>query len=143
MYEEALNQILNAHSVAYKMINRQIVPFGEDPVYAATIEPTVRLLIDRRFKPAQAAFLNALREIQSRKPDDAITDAGPALQETLVELGCDGNTLHRLMADARRRGLLAGHDEKLTGRHRRLHGMGLRGQEREGRRPPALGRDDR
>jgi hypothetical protein len=114
VYRDRLNEILNAHRVAYKMINGQFVPFSDDPVYAATIEPTVRLLIDRSFDRAQAAFLNALREIQNGKADDAITDAATALHETLVALGCQGDVLGRLIQDTRRRGLLAGHDEKLT-----------------------------
>jgi hypothetical protein len=113
-FEERLNEVLNAHRVAFKMIKGEVVPFREDPVYSATIEPTIRLLIDRRFDGAQVAFLNALREIQSGKADDAITDAGTALQETLVALGCQGDVLGRLIQDARGRGLLAGHDEKLT-----------------------------
>jgi hypothetical protein len=94
------------------MINGQMMAFSGDPVHNATIEPALNLLIDRRYERAQAAFRDALREIQNRKPDDAITDAGTALQETLGELGCQGNTLGRLISDAR--GLLAGHDEKLT-----------------------------
>jgi hypothetical protein len=114
VYRDRLNAILNAHRVAYKMINGQFVPFSDDPVYAATIEPTVRLLIDRRFDRAQTAFLNALREIQNGKADDAITDAGTALQETLVALGCQGDVLGRLIQDARGRGLFAGHDAQLT-----------------------------
>lgn len=113
-FEERLNEVLNAHRVAFKMIEGKMVPFSGDPVYSATIEPTVRLLIDRRFDGAQAAFLKSLREIQNGVPDDAITDAGTALQETLVALGCQGDVLGRLIQDARGRGLLAGHDEKLT-----------------------------
>jgi hypothetical protein len=113
-YESRLNDVLNAHRVAFKMINGEMVPFSGDPVYAATIEPTIRLLIDRRFDGAQAAFLKALREIQDGEADDAITDAGTALQETLTALGCQGDVLGRLIQDARARGLLAGHDEKLT-----------------------------
>lgn len=83
-------------------------------MHSATIEPTVNLLVDRRYERAQAAVGEALKELQNRKPDDAITDAGTALQETLTELGCQGNALGPLIADARKRGLLAGHDEKLT-----------------------------
>lgn len=113
-YESRLNDVLNAHRVAFKMINGEMVPFSGDPVYAATIEPAVRLLIDRRFDGAQAAFLKALREIQNGEADDAITDAGTALQETLTALGCQGDVLGRLIQDARARRLLAGHDEKLT-----------------------------
>jgi hypothetical protein len=114
IYEMRLNEALNAHRVAFKMIEGEFVPFSGDPVYTATIEPAVRLLIDRRFDGAQTAFRNALREIQNGKADDAITDAGTALQETLVALGCQGDVLGRLIQDARGRGLLAGHDEKLT-----------------------------
>jgi hypothetical protein len=114
LYEARLNEALEAHRVAYKMINGEMMPFSGDPVHTATIEPALKLLIDRRYERAQGAFRNALKEIQNRKPDDAITDAGTALQETLVELGCQGNSLGRLISDGRTRGLLAGHDEKLV-----------------------------
>lgn len=40
LYEEKLNEALNAHRVAYKMINGQILPLSGDPVHSATIEPT-------------------------------------------------------------------------------------------------------
>jgi len=114
LYEDRLNEAFNARRVAYKMISGEFIPFNSDPVHGATIEPTVRLLIDRRYERAQAAFRNALREIQNRQPGDAITDAGTALQETLIQLGFKGNSLGRLISDARRRGLFAGHDERLT-----------------------------
>jgi hypothetical protein len=113
-YQEKLNEALDAHRVAYKMINGRILSLSGDPVHSATIEPTLNLLIDRRYERAQAAFRDSLRELQNRKPGDAITDAGTALQETLVELGCQGNALGPLIGDARKRGLIAGHDEKLT-----------------------------
>ena len=48
------------------MIEGEVVPFREGPVYTATIEPTIRLWIDR-LDGAQVVFLNALREIQSGK----------------------------------------------------------------------------
>jgi hypothetical protein len=114
LYEERLNEALDGYRVAYKMINGQMMAFSGDPVHKATIEPALNLLIDRRYEHAQAAFRDALKELQNRKPDDAITDAGTALQETLVEIGCQGNALGPLIADARKRGLIAGHDEKLT-----------------------------
>lgn len=61
----------------------------------------------------EKAYRAALEEIHNGKPDDAITDAGTALQETLELLGCEGNSLGPLIKSARNRGLLGPHDTPL------------------------------
>jgi hypothetical protein len=58
-------------------------------------------------------YQKAIMELAASHADDAITDAGTALQETLTVLGCSGNSLGPLITDARKRGLLAPHDAKL------------------------------
>lgn len=115
-FAEALNSVLLSHRVAFKMIEGEILPYRNDPVYIATVEPTVRLLIDKRFDGAQLAYLDALKELQAGEAGDAITDAGTALQETLQALGCKGNALGPLIKDAKARGLLAGHDSARLGK---------------------------
>jgi hypothetical protein len=59
--------------------------------------------------------MDAIKEIASGNADDAITDAGTALQETLTALGCNGNSLGPLIKDAKGHGLLAPHDARLDG----------------------------
>ena len=63
---------------------------------------------------AQTAYRNALREISDDNADDAVTDAGTALQETLETLGCDGQSLGQLITSAKRKGLLGSHDKRMT-----------------------------
>lgn len=78
------------------------------------VEPALKLLIGSQFAAAHGAYLDALKEISNGKADDAITDAGTALQETLTALGCQGNALGPLIKDAKKNGLLAGHDQNLV-----------------------------
>lgn len=108
-----LNAIMHSYRIAYKLIDGQIVPFRSDPVYSSTIEPTVRLLIGKRFAPAQSAYLKALQEIRVNDPGDAIVDAGVALQETFTSLGYEEGTLGRQLVLAKKSGLLSGHDVPL------------------------------
>jgi hypothetical protein len=78
------------------------------------VVPTLRLLAGRvDYAAVEIAYRNALEEISGGKPDDAITDAATALQEMLELLGCEGNALGPLIRDARRKGVLAPHDQTL------------------------------
>jgi hypothetical protein len=114
LIEKRVNDILNDHRIAYKMIDGRMFPFRGDPVYASTIEPTIRLLIDKRFHAAQSSYRKALQEIRANDPQDAITDAGTALQSTLEARGFKGNSIGALLADAKKSGFLAAHDNPLT-----------------------------
>lgn len=107
---ENLNGILHSHRIAYKMIDGQMFPYRDDPVFASTIEPTIRLLVDKRFDAAQKSYRSALQEIRVGDAADAVTDAGRALQDTLGALGYEGSTIGRQLANAKKDGLLAGHD---------------------------------
>jgi 5'-3' exonuclease len=58
----------------------------------------------------EISYQKALEEISQGHPDDAITDAATALQDTLTLLGCHGHALGPLISDAKKRGLIAAHD---------------------------------
>jgi hypothetical protein len=91
-----------------------MVDLESEELHVAVVAPALRLLSGRAgFDKVEVAYRDAIKELSDGKPDDAITDAGTALQETLTALGCSGNSLGPLISDARRRGLLAPHDAKL------------------------------
>lgn len=114
-FEGRVNEVLNSHRIAYRMVEGEIVPLSSDELHVAVVGPTLRLLVGRDdFAPAHATYLKALKEISHEDAGDAITDAATALQEALSALGCQGNALGPLINDARKKGLLAPHDEKLA-----------------------------
>jgi len=91
-----------------------MVERASQELHAEVVAPVLLLLSHRSgFEKVEAAYQDALREISAGHPADAITDAGTALQETLTTLGCRGNALGPLIADAQRNGLLAAHDSTL------------------------------
>jgi hypothetical protein len=109
-----VNRIFNAHRVAFRFVDGDIVPLSSDELHVEVVEPTLRLLHGRKdFDKAHEAYLKSLKEISNDDAPDAITDAGTALQETLTALGCQGNQLGDLLKDAKKRGLLGVHDQKL------------------------------
>jgi hypothetical protein len=78
------------------------------------VAPVLRLLSGRAgWGTIENAYQGALREIHDGHPDDAITDAATALQEALVRVGCEGNALGPLIDSAKKKGLLAPHDQTL------------------------------
>lgn len=91
-----------------------MISFKSDELLHEAVEPTLRLLVGSKYKAAHDSYLKALKEISQNEGADAITDAGTALQETLTSLGCKGNALGPLLKDARKAGLLAGHDQNLV-----------------------------
>lgn len=109
-----INDVFNDHRVSFRVVERQVIPLESDELHVEIVEPTLRLLIDSRFKAAHDAYLKALKEISNNDAGDAITDAGTALQETLVALGCKGNALGPLWTDAKKKGLVVGHDQNLV-----------------------------
>lgn len=112
-FEERVNEVFNDYRIAFRFVERRAVPLTSDELHAEVVEPTLRLLIDTRFETAHDAYLKALEEIANNDPGDAITDAATALQETLVAMGCKGNALGSLWKDARKSGLVVGHDQNL------------------------------
>jgi hypothetical protein len=110
-FADGVRVILREHRISYDLIADQMVEFSSQEMHQAVVGPTLRLLSNRRgFKGVERAYQDALEEISHGKPADAITDAGTALQETLMTLGCEGNALGPLIKSARKKGLLAPHD---------------------------------
>ena len=112
-FDSIINGFFESHRVAFRLVDGEFVPFKSDELHRQVIEPVIRLLIDKRFERAQTAYISAIKEI-AVDPADAITDAGTALQETFEALGCEGNAIGALLADARKKGLLGTYDKNLT-----------------------------
>jgi hypothetical protein len=115
-FRERVNEILDDHDLAYQVVGDKVVPRDSMAMHADVVAPVLSLLHgDHRLEKVEKAFQDALSELKpSGNPADAITDAGTALQEMLTVLGTRGNALGPLLADARKRGLLARHDAKLV-----------------------------
>jgi len=113
-FEERVNGILNSHRIAFRMVEGRIVPFSSDELHVEVVEPTLRLLMVSQFSEAHAVYLKALKEIAANDAADAITDAGTALQATMKALGLAGHSLGAQITDAKKRDLLAPHDQKLA-----------------------------
>ncbi|AIF41817.1 hypothetical protein HX89_13830 [Dermacoccus nishinomiyaensis] len=111
--EEVINSTFIAHRVAFKSVDFEFVPFESDALHKDVVEPTLRLLVTEKHKDAHASFLAALKQIAAGDAGNAITDAGSALQHVLQDLGCSGNALGPLWADAKKKGLVTGHDKNL------------------------------
>jgi hypothetical protein len=115
LFGRLVDEIFSSHRVSFRFVDGEIVPLSSDELHVEVVEPTLRLLHGRKdLDKAHEAYLKALKEISNDDAPDAITDAGTALQETLTALGCTGNALGPLLKSAKAKGLLAGHDQKLT-----------------------------
>jgi hypothetical protein len=111
---DRINSILYEERLAYELVEGRIVERSSEELHTEVVVPTLRLLAGRvDYAAVEIAYRNALEEISGGKPDDAITDAATALQEMLELLGCEGNALGPLIRDARRKGVLAPHDQTL------------------------------
>ena len=120
-----INNVFEDYRVAFRAVNAEIVPIGSDELHTEVVAPALRLLIGDKYAKAHSAYLEAVKEIPA-SPANAITDAGTALQEVLTSLGCEGNALGPLIKSARKRGLLASHDETLGAGVEKLPVLGLR-----------------
>lgn len=108
-------EILREYRLSYELIDSQMIEFSSRELHQSVVAPTLQLLTGRAdLAKVESAYYDALDEISKGKPADAITDAGRALQELLVELGCDGNSLGPLIKSARTRNLLAPHDSPMV-----------------------------
>ena len=115
-YRAAINDIFDDGDVAWQLVGETIVPRSSLAMHATVVEPIFTLTQgDPKLASVEKAYQDALRELKpGGDPSDAITDAGTALQEMLTVAGAKGNALGPLLADARKRGLLAPYDSKLA-----------------------------
>jgi hypothetical protein len=114
-FEWAINQVLYEYRIAYELIEGRMVERESQELHDAVVAPTIRLLSGRQgFAEVEDAYQDALKQLAQGDGPNAITDAARALQLTLTALGCDGNAVGPLLASARKKGLLAAHDARLT-----------------------------
>lgn len=115
IFRSTIKQVLREHRVSFGLVEDRFVPIESTAMHANVVAPTVSLLAGRSdLVNVETAYRNALDEIASGKPEDAITDAGTALQEMLDALGCEGNSLGRKLQRAKDLGLLAPHDSPMA-----------------------------
>jgi hypothetical protein len=115
-------KIFEAHRLKFKFINGEVIPLGSEVMHAQVVEPTLVLLHGKReFTNAEKSFRDALEELVSGKPDDAITDAGTALQEALIAVGCKGNALGELIKDAKQKSWFGPRDSPLADSIAKIH----------------------
>jgi hypothetical protein len=110
-FEERVNDVLSSHRVSFELIDGQMIEKESQELHSNVVAPVLRLLSGRKgWDRIEAAYQDALREVSQNNPDDAITDAGRALEDALTTLGCSGNSLGPKITDAVKRGLIASHD---------------------------------
>lgn len=113
-FADHVNLVLREDRVSWELIGDQMVSFESLEMHDAVVKPAITLLGHRTdLEKVEVAYSAALAEISSGSPANAITDAGTALQETLLALGAQGNALGPLIASAKKLDLFAGHDSTL------------------------------
>ena len=114
-FSTSIRTILDDHRVAFDFVEGQFIPRGDQTMHREVIVPTLTLLSGRKnLDIAESKYTDALKSIQDRRFDDAITDTSAALEATLGVLGCSGNTLGKKLSHAMKLGLLAQYDKKLV-----------------------------
>ena len=114
-FETEIRTILREHRVNYDLINGRFVPRESLELHESVVVPALTLLAGRKgLEGAETAYQQALGELHNGSPDDAITDAATALQETLVALGCRGNSLGPLASSATNKGVINAYDKKIV-----------------------------
>jgi hypothetical protein len=113
-FTRQFNALLRDYRVSYELIDGEMIPFSSRELHTAVVEPALRLLAKPGWEQVESAYHDALGEIARDQPENAITDAGTALQEALVLLGCTGNALGPLIVSAKRQGIVAAHDVALA-----------------------------
>lgn len=115
MFESIVKTVLREHRISYDLIDGRMIEFSSRELHVSVVEPVLQLLARQdAFTTAEKTYRKSLKEISSGDPGDAITDAGTALQETLTELGCEGNALGPLIKSAVKKGLLGSHDSPMA-----------------------------
>lgn len=113
-YSSRVSTILRHHRLSFNLVDSRFVAFDSQELHSEVVVPTLLLLGNAtEYKAVESSYREALEEISSGTPDDAITDAARALEEMLKALGCSGNTLGKRLTNARERGLFGDHDSQL------------------------------
>ena len=113
-FAHSIRAILSDHRVAYDFIEGQFIARGNQIMHSNIVVPTLSLLSGRkRFAEAERKFFDALKSLQERRFDDAVTDTCSALEETLDAFGCEGNTLNQKFKRATTLGIATQYDKRI------------------------------
>jgi hypothetical protein len=97
-FDKMINTLLVRHRISFELIDHEMVPFSSRERHVEVVAPTLSLLHrGKGWAKVEDAYKAALGEIARGEAANAITDAGTALQEGLVLLGCEGNALGPLI----------------------------------------------
>lgn len=112
---DRVNTILDEDDIAWQLHREVFIPRSSVAMHATIIEPVLALTSGNPgLMHVELAFGAALGEMRHGVPADAITDAGRALQETLVAVGARGNSIGSLLNDLRKKELITAYDSKLA-----------------------------
>ena len=90
-FDRTVSVVLREHRISYELIDNQMVEFSSRELHQEVVVPALQLLAGRPdLAQAESAYQAALTQITKGEPSNAITDAGTALQEMLLALGCVG-----------------------------------------------------
>jgi len=118
LLRDRITEILEDHRIGFVFVDGNFLPRSGSIADQEILVPAVEFLTgDPTFADADSTYREALRSIQHRQPDQAITKACTALQSVLAALGCgDGSDkLSKQFATAIDKGLLARHAKPLEG----------------------------
>lgn len=114
LLRDRITEILDDHRIGFVFVDGDFLPRSGSIADQEILVPTVEFLTgDPAFADADATYREALKAIQHRQPDEAITKACTALQSVLTALGCGAEKLSKQIALAVGKGLLAKHDKPL------------------------------
>lgn len=117
----AANDILLEGRISFTFIGGRLRERGAEPLHSDVMRPLETMLTaEPRFAEAERAYQDALTAMATGHYGASITSSASALQQTLVALGSKGQNLGALFLDARRRGFLMSHDEKLMNAFRSI-----------------------
>jgi hypothetical protein len=106
--------LLREYRVSYELNGGEMVPFSSRELHVAVVDPALRLLTaSPRWEGVERSYRKALEALSRDDAAGAITDAGTALQEALILLGCSGNALGPLIKSARSKALFTAHDARM------------------------------
>ena len=114
MFTSGVNDLLREYRVSYELNGGEMVPFSSRELHVAVVDPALRLLTaSPRWEGVERSYRKALEALSRDDAAGAVTDAGTALQEALILLGCSGNALGPLIKSARSKALFTAHDARM------------------------------
>lgn len=114
-FKDVMNGLMEQERVSFELMEDHIVPFESKQMHESVVKPVLLVLHNEdKYAQVNEAFRNALAEITSGNPQDALTDLGTALQEALKACGYEGATIGEQLKAAKKAGVLGGANSPLA-----------------------------